>query len=494
MSRFDQFQNLNGPRRLNRLVQVLLFAVFIFGLNQLSFTHYSRVHTAGPGLSSETLSRLRQLRTRQSQEKPVKVAFTVTISESSNVDGEPELCRHLRSLLADFEEHSKTPAGPLVTSTFLDPYRNRAEVDKLIGDYKLAEPQAVIVRSGERNCVLRLVDLVELKEGKTSGYKDEQALVSALLKVTSPDTQTIYFTTGHDEMKLTSSDPFRGLTTVSKNINQRNLATKDINLALERDIPTDAAAIIVPAPRTPFTPAEVDLLRRYLERAGRVIVLCDGTYPHGLDRLLSEWGLRTDDMVVVEISKSHLANGRDMLVSDFGDPHPVTQILLDYKAPVYAGISRPVRPDPSSRNPLVTLTPLLRSSDVAWGETGYREKNWGYNQDADLRGPVTLAYAAERRVSQRLGVNLRGGRLVVFGFGDLVTNLRMFNFGNQYLFQSILQWCAEDQPDLAAAPHPVEQVQLAASRDQLNRIAGLIAAVPGAVALLGLAVYWLRKS
>ena len=47
---------------------------------------------------------------------------------------------------------------------------------------------------------------------------------------------------------------------------------------------------------------------------------------------------------------------------------------------------------------------------------------------------------------------------------------------------------------LIIPPRPIDSYQLAISQDQLRKIALLFLTLPGAVALLGLLVHWVRQS
>jgi hypothetical protein len=89
---------------------------------------------------------------------------------------------------------------------------------------------------------------------------------------------------------------------------------------------------------------------------------------------------------------------------------------------------------------------------------------------------------------------VRGGRLAVLGTADLVTNNRMVTIGNLNLFLATVGWAVEKDTQLNIPPRPIQRFQLALSQEELIRLRlGLFLIVPGAVALLGIFVYWTRR-
>ena len=63
------------------------------------------------------------------------------------------------------------------------------------------------------------------------------------------------------------------------------------------------------------------------------------------------------------------------------------------------------------------------------------------------------------------------------------------------LFFNAINWTVDRDTQLAIPPRPIERFQLALSQQELVRLRySLLFIVPGAVALLGIMVYWSRRS
>jgi ABC-type uncharacterized transport system involved in gliding motility auxiliary subunit len=85
--------------------------------------------------------------------------------------------------------------------------------------------------------------------------------------------------------------------------------------------------------------------------------------------------------------------------------------------------------------------------------------------------------------------------LVVFGNTDLISNNRIGNFGNQSIMLNAVNWCLDRDTQLNIPARPIERFQLTLSQQDLSRLRySLLLALPGAAALLGLLVYWTRRT
>ena len=342
-------------------------------------------------------------------------------------------------------------------------------------------------------------DIVELKDGLPSAYKGEKAFTSALMEVSGNRRQKVYFLTGHGEMRLDDVDPRRGLSELAQQLKDRNIELQTLDLAVLTDVPEDADLVVIASPQGPVMKHEVEKLRIYLgDNAGRLVILIDPWRNHGLEDIFYEWGILTDDMLIVDAGPDFQETNGDLLIRRFAE-HPITDILLQNHIPIIVGITRPVRLDlgspPDGR---LSTVPLMASSADSWAERSYRQvENIGdlkYDFDTDLKGPVSIAAVSERKVSSKLGIDFSGGRLVAFGNSDLIANQRIGAIGNFMLFLNTVNWCLGRDRMLAIPPRPIEKFQLTVSGQELNRLGLLLLTIPGLLAVMGIAVGWIRRN
>jgi len=493
----NSFRATRWLRTLNLMLQAGLVLTLVGGLNYLADNHPVRLDLTryrSFSLSPETLSYVKDL------PRPVRIVVTLN-AEATN----PEV----RGLLQEYRFATESNRDGAIKVDYIDVYQNRREAEPL----GLDQPDLILLLAGDRRSVLTIDELYRTTRGKDgkperNAFLGEQVLTAALLDVSSPERKKIYFLGGHGELRPEDADPNRGLSLVRDQLRLRNFDVESIDLTVARAIPEKASLLVAVAPQGRFEPKEQELLRQYLStNAGRLILfLAPGLSASalGLDEVLLDWGILVDDDVVVDIGNGNMTEDGDLIIGAF-QPHPITKTLLDFGLTLRLGATRTVRPDPGRAfgGTLTTLT-LAATSPTAWGERSYRDRvPVRYDPGVDIRplpgmepkdrlGVVTAA----ERVAVRAGLDfsVRGGRLVVFGSGDVIANSRIANAGNLAAFLNAVNWTdvGDTQPNIPA--RPIERFQLSLSANDLAQLRyALLFGLPGIAAFLGLVVYWTRR-
>ncbi|HEY5228940.1 MAG TPA: ABC transporter, partial [Opitutaceae bacterium] len=170
------------------------------------------------------------------------------------------------------------------------------------------------------------------------------------------------------------------------------------------------------------------------------------------------------------------------------------------------GRARSVRPLPG--RPLsagLTVVTLAATSQTAWGEVGYQERGiQPYSPGLDIKGlpqmdpqnSLGIAVSSERvPVRGDLPFSVPGGKLVVIGTGDMISNARITDTGTLALFLGAVNWAVGRDASLNVPARPIERFSLSLSAAELARLRyTLMLALPGIAALLGIAVYWARRN
>lgn len=497
MFTFDSFRTARWIRTANLVLQAVLFLTLFGGLNYLARNYawrFDLTQQRRHSLSPETLAYLRTV--------PQPVRIVVTLTEDSDNPEVAQAWRDIQGLLREYTYATENDTSRQVSVQYLDVYQRRREADQLGID----RPDSIVLLCGDRRRVVALGELYHVEKGVKKSFRGEQALTSAILDVSKPDKKKIYFLAGHGELSPDDVDPVRGLSLLRDSLRQRNLDVDTLNIAYLRKIPADAALLVAVAPQGKFTPFEQEQLRQYLSNsAGRLILLLAPSYPHGLEELLLDWGLLADDDLICDTGAQNMTEEGELLLR-FLTPHPVTQTLIDYNLQPRIGPARSVRPDPGrSLGNSLTVTTLAATSTSAWGEVSYRltavpERNPGIDilplPGMEPRDRLGIVVASERvSVRDNLPFSVRGGRLIVFGTGDLIANNRIADVANQNLFLAAVNWTVDPDTQFNTPARPIERFQLSLSAAELTKLRyTLMLALPGAAALLGLLVYWTRRS
>src|SRR6478609_2411180 len=492
MPYYDSFRAARWIRLINLVLQAVLFLALFGGLNYVALNHawrfdltQSRRHSLSPEPRSylETPSR--------------DVHVVVTIAADPNSEELTQAFRDISGLLREYAYLTRNNPKGKVDVRYLDVYQNRREAEAL----ELDQPNQVILVSENRRRVLTLNDFYETKDVKPTAFRGEVTLTAALLDVSNPDKKKIYFLAGHGEMRPEDVDRRRGLSGLRDELRQRNFDVLPLDLNLNHKVPDDAALIIVAAPQGRLQAFEEELLRNFLTtRAGRLILMIDPGVPTGLENLLFDWGVLVLDNVIIDPDPRSITESNDLRLWRFnrdGASH-ITDNLINNDMSVVVGLTRVVSNDLGrSLDDGLSVKKLIATSPNAWGEAGYRIKNVmpSYTPGQDAKGDLGVMVISERLKPADLQFSVRGGRLAVIGTGDLVTNNRIINPGNLNLFLATVNWTVDRDTQLNIPVRPIQKFQLALGAEELVHLRLiLLLGLPGIVALIGLAVYWTRRS
>ena len=102
----------------------------------------------------------------------------------------------------------------------------------------------------------------------------EQELTNGLIKVVQGTQQKVYFVQGHGE-KSTDGAERDSYSVVSSSLGSENYTVDKVVLAQQKDVPEDAAVVVIAGPKTDFFAPEIDMLRRYLGKGGKILFMLD---------------------------------------------------------------------------------------------------------------------------------------------------------------------------------------------------------------------------
>jgi hypothetical protein len=487
----DSFRATRWIRTLNLVLQAILFLTFIGGLNYLAGVHVWRkdlTRYRRYSLSPETLSYLGEL------SRPVHIVITTDEkSDNPEVDG----------LLREYVNATEGNVGGQVTVENVDIYQDRRKTEK----YGVDRAGVILLLCGDKQRALTVNDLYQVEDRVRKSFVGEQAVTAAILDVSNPDRKKIYFLVGHAELRPDDVDPVRGLSTVRDELRLRNYDVDTLDLSAARKVPPDAALLVSVNPVDSFSPFEQELLRQYLGvSAGRLLLfLAPNTKPGLSDLLIDDWGILVDDDVIFDLGSDNVSEDGDLVIRAFAQ-HPITQVLLDYKESLRIGLARSVRPLPGRpAGAGLTVVTLAATSKTAWGELNYAQRGvQAYTPGVDLKGlpqmeppdRLGIAVASERvAVQGNLPFSVAGGRIVVVGTGDMISNARIANTGSEGFFLGAVNWTIGRDVALNVPARPIDRFQLSLSAGELTRLRyTLMLVLPGIAALLGIAVYWARRN
>src|SRR5690348_8806409 len=194
--------------------------------------------------------------------------------------------------------------------------------------------------------VLQAGDRKVLVENTT----DPTRIAYAAMRALKQRIETICFITGHDEpfrpnqahFHYSHVETLRGhdtpgagdvLVAAPEQLDRLQLALTEIGYemrgiltASESAIPADCTVVADVGPRTAFTAGETELLVKYLEGGGRLLLLLDPLSPLGAElqnNLLGALGLSAEPAIVID-PLNHFRTDPDKVAVPYYPPHPIT--------------------------------------------------------------------------------------------------------------------------------------------------------------------------
>ncbi len=330
--------------------------------------------------------------------------------------------------------------------------------------------------------------------------RQERDMTLAISRLLATGTFSVYF-----DLSLGELDPgdmsSRGISIFTQLLQANGFNTQPLDLAqlaaTDSQIPLDASAVIIARPQTEITPAMVRVLDDYLRRGGGLFLAAD--YPVTAiaedspfnDYLWNDWGMRVLDAVVVE----QIATGPtplDVVSAIIYDSDISASIdpEFDLDSRTQFRITRSIAIDD---DPPVFNGSVIMSSPDSFGETDLdtlaRTNDFGYDDDVDIPGPLTLVAFGSNPET--------GGRVVVVGDSDFLTDGQIGSpSGNAYLSMNIIGWLTEYTQSVSFAPTAgVGNVPfIFVDTATLDRIVfGTLIVLPGVTLLLGLGVWFVRR-
>ena len=339
----------------------------------------------------------------------------------------------------------------------------------------------------------------------------EQDLTNALIKVLNPQEKRVYFLAGHGEKDPGDSNEQTGYSGIADGLRRDNYQFEKLVLAQTNMIPDNATVIVIAGPTTDLLEQEVELLRAYLAKQGKLLVMFeppDLKQPRQLPRLtglVKEWGVNVTDSIVVDVS----GLTRVATYPVAAPPYPNHVITDRFNLITMFPMARAITPAegaPADRTarPFVQTTPRAWAAvDLATLQNENTENLKPETDKGDLAGPVTLAVAVATpgktetpAAEKKEGEEQRNPetRLVVFGDADFAANGYLGVEGNSDLFMNTVNWLAQQESLIAIRAKEPSDRRLTMPANTVTAMFWLsVVIIPAAVLGTGLLTWWRRR-
>ena len=317
-----------------------------------------------------------------------------------------------------------------------------------------------------------------------AGTPTEQDITAAIARLERGRPSRLCLTRGHGE-----SDPEstlgEGFKAAADLLVRNGYELRSIDLLTRSDIPPECEAILMANPTTPLGGA-ADALTKYLNNAGRGVILTDPIAMIDWKPILDPYGLRVERGIVIEgdAERRFPDDPTRPIVPFYNSPNPIVNRL----PPTFFPGAQAVVPTGAEISGLVT-TELAKTSRDSYLERAPAQAK--FDEGTDLPGPITLVATAD------LSGNFEGKvvrtRLVVAGDSDFATNSYLSEAGNSTLLVRALDW-AIVEPDLVTVSANLPTVRpLDMTEGQILQARLLLAIALPVLFLIGGGTVWLAR-
>ena len=348
----------------------------------------------------------------------------------------------------------------------------------------------VLVESGKQYKVLTLTDCFEYDEQtynyygtySFTGTKIEQAVVTAILNVTTDDKVVVDMIKGNNEQDYSSLKSL--LENNAYQVNDVSLATGDFD--------KDAKVAIMYAPSVDLDEKIVEKLSTWLSNDGKYgrsliyVPTADMGEMPNLDDFLKEWGMSIDRGYVFETDETALVNASSpyAFTVSYGDYYKDN--LKNSKIPVVVSESHAVNITDEN-----TAHALLKTTNKAGVLPIDADKSWDYKDAITGNGENVAAEGVMTNEDKK------SSRVVVFGsyvmFSDTIMQYNSFN--NSAYFMNVINTIADKEDvGITIESKSIDNTELGITdvATQNTMLVVFVIVIPIAILVAGF-VFWLRR-
>jgi ABC-type uncharacterized transport system involved in gliding motility auxiliary subunit len=495
---------LRRERRAQSINQWIFLPILIFllaGVNYISWRHYRRADFSlnqFQKLSGQTLNLLKSL--------PGEVTLTAFLAPEADTTGSL-IQEDVQKLLDEYKYRSSGK----VKVELVQPYLDFQAAQKLAEKFKLTSNENVIlVQYGDRSRVLKVAEMAEIDPGammtggaaRVKSFQAEEKISSAISGLVQGKPAKVYVTSGSGEYNLNSTDRDpAGYSLLSARLASQNVELLPLKLGEQEGVPADADAVMVAGPKFQFSAPAVAALQAYLVKPGRLLLLLDPGAPTGLEGILAEQGVVVDaDKIfrkVAVLSTAGLTQGlNEETVGTRFSGHPAIQWIESVGGSLRFGPSRSITIKPVVAASPVKSEMLVETSDRYWAKPWplAAGKKSDFVDGEDRKGPFAVAAVVDGSVPGDKGKESAALRAVVVGSASAFANQNISPLEVDFMVNSI-QWVLGRSESLGISPKTPKDFSVSLDDGQQRVIMlGTLLGIPAMTGILGLLVWWRRRS
>lgn len=349
----------------------------------------------------------------------------------------------------------------------------------LVGEYNIQNASTLVIEyKGRRQSITT---------------RDELNVTNAIVRLTRLTDPVVYYVIGHGEIDP-DSNANEGMRTVLEGARNSALDVRVLNLTSAQEIPFDAKAVVLWGPKTSLMDSEVEILKRFVNRGGGLLIALDPDLNNrkfqNLENYLQTLGLLYHHNLIYD--RKNFVNGSKGAVpiaSAFDPEHILTK---EFKGQVFfplvssVGITADAKNNNDGREYHELL--LTNPSPESWGETDRNEISKEavfYTDGKDRGGPLAMVVSMETKKN----------RVLFFGNSTFAMNNYIKFSSNMTFFLNGLSWAVGEDRLVSFNLPIVQSEQIFISENQLGAVFYFsVIFAPLILIIISITIYRRRRS
>jgi len=370
----------------------------------------------------------------------VTLLSLIIILASSFIPGKIDLSRELRSSLSkNLEQHLLSLTSTLEVIAVIDEKTNRDEIMRGFEIIHQVQPNSKIEFKSRQSLgpgIKHAGQYIQFKldeQQQAVAYPFEQnvkiVFELAIEQMLKRKLQWITFVEGHGEASIFSKKP-SGLGELYQELTAMGWPVAAQNLSEMPIISDNTGLLVIAASQQEWLPAEVDLVLKYLNRGGHLLVLADPTsfIPESIESFI---GISRFNGTLVDW------NGYQS-----GTPHPAVVIIHSKtKHPVVNNLNSllafpwasGLKLAPKENDPKLFFEPIINTHKGVWNELDINSEQLSFEQDkGELQQSFVLAMSHYNTETDQ--------KIVFVGDSQFASDTAINNYANKQFTLNLISW------------------------------------------------------
>lgn len=324
-------------------------------------------------------------------------------------------------------------------------------------------------------------------KGKQNTVSDftEESVINAIIKISRGQSKVIYSLAGHGELNLNGQGPLEA-GSFKKSLEESNYDVRELNLVQTPQIPEDAEVLMILGPKQALFDSEINLIREFLKKGGKVFIAADPGQKHNVGKLSNLVGIKFEDNYIIDSVGQLIGASAALAVGVLYSP--TSEITKGFQNQM-SGFQLASAVTSLGGTSIFKTDELVKSSPNSFSKQAI-ESSVAFNRGVDKKGPFAIGISSVGKIDGAEKEALS----VVFGDSDFLVNQFYLQLPmNKDLALNTIAFLSQEKDLISIRPKAPKSTQFVMTQTQfLVLLFGIILPVP-LISLIASITLWYRR-